>query len=564
MRWTKPFYTAALLLSVLILFLFSAVYFTSVYPGGVKVSYYSLNDSWSYTDGYGYVSELSLPAALPEDDTHSVTITACLPQTVTDSDILQFQTGNYDVWVYQEGRLIYENTADKFSLSKTTGNVCHFVKLHESMAGKPVSITFKDVYSHNTIRIGSITFGNERDVLYSLVVGKLPAYIACVLMFCIGCFGLVFYLFFHKRLPDSSENMLWLAFFAIAFSAWSGFECQLMTILFPYHLAFTWYTFVALKLVLIPTVMFISHTYQEKRSRLCKALVFASILDITITPVLQFTGIADFRETLFVTCILFALTILWIFSLSLSTLHQLFKSSAVLKQPRTLKQLHIVFLLVLAVTLSLDFVSYFCFPSGDSGRFSRVTLLAYIIMLAFVTVRNLLDLARTKEKVQDLKEMAVTDPLTKLKNRASFEKDLAAIPRSELDSYGIAMFDLNNLKYFNDVHGHGTGDYYIIICSEILQDIFYSYGNVYRVGGDEFCAIMKSVSPKKYAQLSAMISSRLAALHQSIYNYRMEVSDGYAVFDIQLDKSLLHTMERADKIMYQKKQAMKKVYKPER
>ena len=181
-----------------------------------------------------------------------------------------------------------------------------------------------------------------------------------------------------------------------------------------------------------------------------------------------------------------------------------------------------------------------------------------------MTVRNALDLARTREKAQDLKEMAVTDPLTKLKNRASFEKDLAAIPEKEYDSYGIAMFDLNNLKYFNDVHGHSTGDYYIIICSEILQDIFYSYGTVYRIGGDEFCAVMKSVSPEKYAQLGPMISAKLAALHQSIYNYRMEVSDGYAVFDIQQDKTLLHTMERADKAMYAKKQAMKKAYKPEK
>lgn len=563
MRWTKPFYTVALLFSVVILFLFSAIYFRSAYPGGIKTSFYTLDDNWTYTDAQGNTSEVSFPEKIDAGVTHSVTIFSHLPATVTDSDILQFQTSHYNVWIYLDGRLIYENTANNFSLSKTPGNVCHFIELDSLMAGKPISITYESVYDSNSISITPITFGDEKDILYSLVVDRLPAYIICVLIFFIGCFGVLFYFIFCRKFSDSSETLLWLAFFAIAFSAWSGFECQMLTVLFPYHLAFSWYTFVSLKLIPIPAVMFISHSYQKKRSAFCKSLIYASVFDIIVTPVLQFTGIADFKETLLFTHIIFVLAVIWIFALSISTLYQVSRTheQAV---PRTLNQLHIVFISVLGVTVALDFISYYLVLDGDCARFSRIALLAYIIVLAFMTVRNSLDLARTQEKAQSLKEMAVTDPLTKLKNRASFEADIAAIPPKEWDSYGIAMFDLNNLKYFNDVHGHNTGDYYIIICSEILQDIFYSYGNVYRIGGDEFCAVMKSVSPEKYAQLGPMISSRLAALHQSIYNYRMEVSDGYAVFDIQQDRTLLQTMERADKLMYEKKQLMKRAYKPEK
>ncbi len=563
MRWTKPFYTVALLLSVFILFVFSATYFQTVYSEDRPTSHYAWEDSWMYTDEQGRLMPVHFPAIISAKDTHSAAISSYLPETVTDSDILQFQTSHYNVWVHVDGVLIYESTAKDISLSKTTGNVCHFVALDSSMAGKSIDITYESAYSNDSVRIGMITFGNEKDILYSLVVEKLPAYIICALMFSIGCMGVLCYLIFRKQLSDSSESLLWLAFFAIAFSAWSGFETQMMSVLLPYHLAFNWYTFVSLKLILIPAIMFISHTYQKKRSRLCKLLIFLSIFDIITTSFLQFTGIADFKETLFITHGIFIVAIVWIFTLSVSTLHKRSKS-AVLTQPKTLNHFHILFISVLAVTVVLDFTSYFWVTNGDSARFSRIALFGYILILALMTVRSSLDLARAREKAQDLKEMAVTDPLTKLKNRASFEKDLAAIPEKEWDSYGIAMFDLNNLKYFNDVHGHSTGDYYIIICSEILQDIFYSYGTVYRIGGDEFCAVMKSVSPEKYAQLGPMISAKLAALHQSIYNYRMEVSDGYAVFDIQQDKSLLHTMERADKVMYEKKQAMKKAYKPEK
>ncbi len=339
-----------------------------------------------------------------------------------------------------------------------------------------------------------------------------------------------------------------------------------MVLLIPYHLVFSWYTILSLKLVPIPAIMFISYTYHAEHLFLCKFLVFLSGLDIIITSILQYLGIFDFKQTLPVTHGILALSTLWIFGLSISKLLKQAKNlknkeqyTIKLKNIKLLhaKHFHVIFILVLAITVILDFISYYLMLSSDSARFSRLALLAYIIALAIKIVQDSLDLQKTKEKADNLEKIAATDPLTKLKNRASFEQDIQNIPVLERQSYGIAMFDLNRLKYFNDVYGHSAGDYYIIICSEIIQDIFSPYGTVYRIGGDEFCAILKDVSIESYKKIASMITIHIQNLCQVIPEYHMEVADGYAIFNARLDKSILHTVERADQEMYQKKQAMK-------
>lgn len=555
MKRIKVFYVTALLLSVVILYGFSITYFKPGYSRSGQEDFDTLDSGWSYLQDGELIFTDSLPRNVKADADSSATLYGILPDGLTGSDVLQFHTGHYNVWVYVDDALIYSNTAEGSALSKTTGNANHFVKLEPSMSGKPFSIVYQSCYPRTHLALNRILLGDNRDILYHLLISRLPAFIICALMFGIGCMGLLCYTVFHKKLSHS-DTLLWLSLFALAFSSWSGFETQMMAVLLPYHIALSWITFVCLKLIPIPAIIVISQIYQPERSRLCNALIVLSGLDLILSSALQYTGVLDFRETLIFTHSIFFLSTIWIFSLTFSSLKKkLMQPEA--PRPRALNRLHLLFVSVLTITIMLDFLSYYLRQAEDSARFSRIALLSYIIALAVMVVQRSLEMQRTSEKAQLLHELAATDPLTKLKNRASFEKELALIPRDKQSSYGVAMFDLNRLKYFNDVHGHSSGDYYIIICSEILQDIFCPYGSVYRIGGDEFCAIMKDVSCKKYEQLSALISARIDSLHQTMFEYHMEVADGYAAFDPALDKSLQHTMERADKAMYEKKKAMK-------
>ena len=55
------------------------------------------------------------------------------------------------------------------------------------------------------------------------------------------------------------------------------------------------------------------------------------------------------------------------------------------------------------------------------------------------------------------------------------------------------MFDLNNLKETNDCYGHSAGNELILCASNDLREAFRGIGTVYRIGGDEFVALMPDV-----------------------------------------------------------------------
>ena len=101
------------------------------------------------------------------------------------------------------------------------------------------------------------------------------------------------------------------------------------------------------------------------------------------------------------------------------------------------------------------------------------------------------------------------------------------------------------------------GDYYIFVCSEIIQDVFGSYGKVYRMGGDEFCAIVEGMNAEKFDELQAEMNTRIEGLNGRFFENKMSVASGYAAYDPETDADIHATVKRADEKMYNYKAVMK-------
>ena len=80
-----------------------------------------------------------------------------------------------------------------------------------------------------------------------------------------------------------------------------------------------------------------------------------------------------------------------------------------------------------------------------------------------------------------------TDHLTRLLSRRSYEHRLARINFPTV----IIMFDVDDFKSVNDTYGHAAGDEILQKSAEIILKTYGSYGWCYRIGGDEFCVILK-------------------------------------------------------------------------
>lgn len=92
-----------------------------------------------------------------------------------------------------------------------------------------------------------------------------------------------------------------------------------------------------------------------------------------------------------------------------------------------------------------------------------------------------------------LHELAFTDSLTGLGNRRAFEADLEAEAARTLrhgDNLSALMLDMDMLKALNDIEGHERGDFLLRTFAAAISRELRTLGRVYRVGGDEFAAIL--------------------------------------------------------------------------
>lgn len=114
---------------------------------------------------------------------------------------------------------------------------------------------------------------------------------------------------------------------------------------------------------------------------------------------------------------------------------------------------------------------------------------------------------RTKER---FRQLSFTDTLTGLGNRNRFIADVeeldAAGPRN---GFGVVYVDMNGLKDINDRDGHARGDRALIAAGSALADALPG-AYVYRMGGDEFLAIVKDVSADGFDALVETVRARLS------------------------------------------------------
>lgn len=99
--------------------------------------------------------------------------------------------------------------------------------------------------------------------------------------------------------------------------------------------------------------------------------------------------------------------------------------------------------------------------------------------------------------------MAHTDVLTGLGNRRAFEADLESeVTRAYRVSYPLSVMalDVDTLKQLNDTEGHERGDELLRTFAQAVSESFLHLGRVYRIGGDEFAAILPYVDRHQHSE----------------------------------------------------------------
>lgn len=128
--------------------------------------------------------------------------------------------------------------------------------------------------------------------------------------------------------------------------------------------------------------------------------------------------------------------------------------------------------------------------STERGELLNVLLLN-VVLCGIVLIIMLLAIRIIIARTRALASASFVDQSTQLLNRRAFEEKKAELMLSQLkEDFVYITADLNGLKRVNDTLGHTAGDELIRGAADCLKACLGSYGDIYRIGGDEFAAML--------------------------------------------------------------------------
>jgi two-component system, cell cycle response regulator len=188
--------------------------------------------------------------------------------------------------------------------------------------------------------------------------------------------------------------------------------------------------------------------------------------------------------------------------------------------------------------------------------YSGPVLLARVGALA----RQRRDAFLVAARLAHAERQATTDPLTGLQNRRAFEAQFArevAFAGRHRAPFALLMLDVDKFKVVNDTWGHAEGDRVLLHVSRLLSDTLRTSDYVFRLGGEEFVALLRGADRSAATHTAERIVMALRSTPIGIAGElrRITASLGVAVADAGTNFDCRGLLERADAALYGAKRA---------
>jgi len=120
----------------------------------------------------------------------------------------------------------------------------------------------------------------------------------------------------------------------------------------------------------------------------------------------------------------------------------------------------------------------------------------------------------TETRIRQLERLATEDDLTGLKNRRyiwEFSRQIIEYAKKENVRVTLLVFDVDDLKKYNDIYGHHAGDEILKQAAVLMRRSCRGHDVVGRVGGDEFAVIFWDDPQQKRAAVPSKSDERRSA-----------------------------------------------------
>ena len=158
-------------------------------------------------------------------------------------------------------------------------------------------------------------------------------------------------------------------------------------------------------------------------------------------------------------------------------------------------------------------------------------------------------------------QQLIRDPLTGLYNRRQADAQLAweiSHLRNNDDLLFVAIFDVDDFKRINDIHGHLSGDRALTAAAGALKENCRKSDQAARFGGDEFLLSGHVESAEQADEIMRRIESSMVLVREKEgLPYDLSFSSGYALLRPEDETTADLALDEADRRMYAVKREKK-------
>jgi diguanylate cyclase (GGDEF)-like protein len=194
-----------------------------------------------------------------------------------------------------------------------------------------------------------------------------------------------------------------------------------------------------------------------------------------------------------------------------------------------------------------------------SAYSARVVMFAIAVAGEMAVMHFLKNRLLTAEARQ--RRMAELDPLTGLLNRRSFDlaiEDLLVrgVSSDQADGAALVLFDFDDFKRINDLHGHPAGDAVLRAVGQAVHQVLRRSDRLARIGGDEFAVLAAGAGPDGVTRLVDALDQavRSADTPAAVGSVRATFAWATAPHDARDPEGLI---ARADARLLERKRALK-------
>ena len=169
------------------------------------------------------------------------------------------------------------------------------------------------------------------------------------------------------------------------------------------------------------------------------------------------------------------------------------------------------------------------------------------------------EMEQLRSELEITRKLAITDGLTGLLNRRSFDDELNKLIPSEPDQqHCLLILDLDHFKKVNDTFGHTIGDKVIRFTADLIRNKKKPHHLGARYGGEELALIMPETPLKHAIEIAEAIRKTLESSQLKQKNSDLSIgviTASFGVTALQPEDSAETVINRADNALYSAKKS---------